>query len=49
MLNRRMRTRMSGGVSGGAGDDPAYSIGMPAMRMFADVDMLYGEEKSVGL
>jgi hypothetical protein len=27
-MNRRMRTRMSGGVGGGAGDDPAYPIGM---------------------
>jgi hypothetical protein len=25
-MNRRMRTRMSGGVRGGAGNDPTYSI-----------------------
>lgn len=25
-MNRRMRTRTSGGVRGGAGDDPAYSM-----------------------
>ena len=26
IVNRRMRTRMSGGVRGGAGDDTTYSI-----------------------
>ena len=29
MVNRRMRTRTYGGVRGGAGDDPAYSIVYP--------------------
>ena len=31
-LNRRMRTRMSGGVGGGAGDDPSYPIPKWALR-----------------
>ncbi len=40
-MNRRMRTRMSGGVRGGAGDDPTYSI-MPGMCPFSGVQVPYG-------
>lgn len=38
LLNRRMRLRMSGGVRGGEGNDPAYSI---LVLMFIDIAAIF--------
>jgi len=41
-VNRPVRTRMPGGVGGGAGNDPAYPIRMPGMLMISGVQVPYG-------